>query len=631
MLTSGGIVILNEYGPMARRKLKNERAGLREMYGYIRPQRLALLAGAVLSLATGVTGLLLPLVVRLLIEDLSRHRGITLVIVAMCLLMLADAALGAVGSYVLLRAAETIVLTARKRVIDRLMRITVGALDRSEPGDLMARASADTLLLRGAISGAVVGFPVGALTLLAALVLMGLVDVVLLGVALGALSTVVIMDSVVMPRIGNQTRIAQQSLGAMTTALERVLGAFRTVKASGAELREGARVHEAAEQAWRANLRADLWQAVVGNTTELSIQFAFLAVLAVGGAQVASGTVSVGTLVAFLLYIIYMMGPLNQVTNAITQYQVGAAAATRILQAERLPAEAIGARGATRQAGEASQAGQAGEGVPSGPLSVEFDQVRFSYQDGRPAHHGVNFRIPPGGMTAFVGPSGAGKTTVFSLVERFYDAEDGRILVGGVNVKRWPLTALRAAIGYVEQDAPVLSGTLRENLVFGAPEAEEEQLKEALAIARLTELIARLPEGLETLVGHRGQRLSGGERQRVAIARALLRRPRLLLLDEVTSQLDAINEAALRETIADTARLTTVLVVAHRLSTVMMADRIIVMDAGLVRATGTHAELVAASPLYAELAATQFLAPADNRADGRVRETTGGEVAGPGR
>ena len=504
-------------------------------------------------------------------------------------------------------------------------RITVGALDRSEPGDLMARATADTLLLRGAISGAVVGAAVGALTLLAALVLMGFVDLLLLGVALGALSTVVVMESVVMPRIGNETRKAQQSLGEMTSALERVLGAFRTVKASGAELREGSRVHQAAEQAWRANLRADLWQAVVGNTTELSIQFAFLAVLAVGGAQVASGRISVGTLVAFLLYIIYMMGPLNQVTNAVTQYQVGAAAATRILQAERLPAE------------PGDTTGQTGP-TERGPVSVEFDQVRFGYREEHPpVHHGVSFRIPPGGMTAFVGPSGAGKTTVFSLIERFYQAESGRVLVGGVSVTDWPLQELRAAIGYVEQDAPVLSGTLRENLLFGAPEASEEQLAGALRIARLTDLIERLPDGLETLVGHRGQRLSGGERQRVAIARALLRRPWLLLLDEVTSQLDAINEAALRETIADTARLTTVLVVAHRLSTVMMADRIIVMDAGRVLATGTHTELIAASPLYAELAATQFLAQQvgpvpEAPPDGSVPEAPpDAGLAGPGR
>jgi ABC-type multidrug transport system fused ATPase/permease subunit len=599
----------NEFGFPARRMLKNERASLREMYAYIRPQRLALLSGGLLSLATGATGLLLPLVVRVLIGDLSRHRGLSAVIVLMCLLMVADAVLGAAGSYVLLRAAETIVLTARKRLIDRLMRITVGALDRSEPGDLMARATADTILLRGAISGAVVGFLVGAATLLAALVLMGVVDVVLLGVMLIALSCVVVLSTVVMPKIGQQTRKAQQSVGEMTAALERVLGAFRTVKASGAEPQEGARVHEAAHQAWRANLRADLWQALVGNTTEIAVQFAFLAVLATGAAQVASGAISVGTLVAFLLYIIFVMGPLGQVMTAVTQYQVGAAAVTRIGEAERLPAEPLDS---AAEAGPLAPFGPLAPLAPLdplAPLSVEFEDVRFAYQDGHPAaHHGVSFRIPAGGMTAFVGPSGAGKTTVFSLIERFYEPDSGRILVGGVSVRDWPLATLRAAIGYVEQDAPVLSGTLRENLLFGAPAASEAQLDEALRITRLTTVIARMPDGLETMVGHRGQRLSGGERQRVAIARALLRRPRLLLLDEVTSQLDAINEAALRETVADTARLTTVLVVAHRLSTVTMADRIIVLDAGRVLATGTHAELVAASPLYAELAATQFLA-----------------------
>jgi ATP-binding cassette subfamily C protein len=238
--------------------------------------------------------------------------------------------------------------------------------------------------------------------------------------------------------------------------------------------------------------------------------------------------------------------------------------------------------------------------------------VRFRYRPELPeVKHGVSFTISPRGTTAFVGPSGAGKTTVFSLIERFYEPQSGRVLLDGTDVRQWPITQLRAAIGYVEQDAPVLSGSLRDNLLLGAPQATGDQIAGMLATTRLTGLVARLPDGLDTAVGHRGTRLSGGERQRVAIGRALLRHPRLLLLDEATSQLDALNEAALRETIAETAQLTTVLVVAHRLSTVTMADRIIVMDAGQVKAAGTHAELVASDPLYAELAATQFLASAD--------------------
>ncbi|MDF3148959.1 ABC transporter ATP-binding protein, partial [Streptomyces sp. T21Q-yed] len=243
------------------------------------------------------------------------------------------------------------------------------------------------------------------------------------------------------------------------------------------------------------------------------------------------------------------------------------------------------------------------------PAAVAFEDVRFRYADDLPyVHHGVTFAVPAQGMTAFVGPSGAGKTTVFSLIERFYDPEGGTITLDGRDLADWELPQLRSAIGYVEQDAPVLSGSLRDNLLLGNPDADDDALTRVLKTTRLDGLVSRLPAGLDTLVGHRGTKLSGGERQRVAIARALLRRPRLLLLDEATSQLDAVNEAALRDTVADVARTTTVLVVAHRLSTVTMADRIVVMDGGRVRAVGTHRELVAADPLYAELAATQFLA-----------------------
>jgi ATP-binding cassette subfamily C protein len=199
---------------------------------------------------------------------------------------------------------------------------------------------------------------------------------------------------------------------------------------------------------------------------------------------------------------------------------------------------------------------------------------------------------------------------VFALLERFHETTGGRVLVDGKDVQDWSLSELRSAIGYVEQDAPVLAGTLRENLVFAAPGATDDDIRDVLARTKLDSLVERLPHGLDTPVGHRGSKLSGGERQRAAIARALLRRPRMLLLDEATSQLDAVNELALRDVITEVARETTVLVVAHRLSTVTGADRIVVMDAGRVRAVGNHEQLVAEDPLYAQLAATQFLAPA---------------------
>jgi ABC-type multidrug transport system fused ATPase/permease subunit len=608
-----------------------ERARWQVMYGYVRPHRAALVAGGFLSLLTGATGLALPLVVRVLIGNLGDHRAVAGILLLMTALVVCNATLGALGSYVLQRTAESVVLAARHRLVDRLLGLTIGGLDRAEPGDLMARVTSDTTLLRDVTTDSLVGVVTGGLTLIATLVLMSLMDIVMFAVTVGVFSLAALTIGLVVPRIGRAARQAQNSVGVMGAALERMLGAFRTVKASGAEGREGERIHAAARDAWQADIRAAKWQAIAGNTAGLAVQCAFLAVLATGGARVSSGAITVGTLVAFLLYVYYLMSPIQQLVSAAREYQVAAAAVARIQEAERLPVEpaepAAGrprgeAAAVTRPADPAVAAAGVPPTAPVTPASVTFEAVRFCYRPELPeVHHGVSFDIPPRGMTAFVGPSGAGKTTVFSLIERFYEPQSGRVLLDGTDVRDWPIAGLRAAIGYVEQDAPVLSGTLRENLLLGAPDATDAEVAEVLRITRLTGLVARLPDGLETAVGHRGTRLSGGERQRVAIGRALLRRPRLLLLDEATSQLDALNEAALRETVAETARLTTVLVVAHRLSTVTMADRIIVMDAGQVKAAGTHAELVATDPLYAELAATQFLVSGE--AQGAVPTTHG--------
>jgi ABC-type multidrug transport system fused ATPase/permease subunit len=570
----------------------------RVLLGYVRPHTGMLLLGGLLSLATAASGLALPLVVRALIGTLGTDQPVLGLVALMSVLVIANAVIGAMGGYVLRRTAESVVLAARRQLLARLLRLRLSAVERLEPGDLMSRVTADTTLLREVTIGSLVGGVTGLLTLVATVVLMGLLDLVMLGVTVAALGLAVVVIGIVVPRINRASKRAQESVGVMGAALERMFGAFRTVKASGAEDREGRRLDDAAHEAWRASLRAATWSAVAGNSAGLSIQVAFIAVLTVGGARVAGGNISVGTLVAFLLYVFFLIAPVNQVAGAVTEYHVGAAAVSRIQEAEALPVE--------------PSSPPADLPPPdSPPLSVAFDDVVFRYDPELPlVHDGVSFTVPPGGMTAFVGPSGAGKTTVLSLVEHFYEPESGRVLVGEVDVRDWPLADLRASIGYVEQDAPVLSGTLRENLLFGAPDASEDDLQQVLRTTRLVAMVAALPQGLDTTVGHRGMKLSGGERQRVAIGRALLRHPRLLLLDEATSQLDAVNESALRDTVSDVARTTTVLVVAHRLSTVMLADRIVVMDAGRVRAVGTHTELLdhaLGDRLYVELAATQFL------------------------
>lgn len=577
---------------------KPEAPAWRLLIGYVRPHRWALLAGGLLALTTGATGLVLPLVARGLIDDLSHDRPIAGALFGMAALVVTNAAVGATGSYVLRRTAESVVLGARRALSSYLLRLRIPAVDRSEPGDLMARITSDTTLLREVTTDSLVGFGTGGLTLVATVVMMGLVDPVLLGVTLAVILCAGTVLGVIVPRINRASKKAQDAVGVMGASLERILGALRTIKASGAEHREEQVIHAAAEESWRQSVHAAKWSAAAGNTAGLAMQIAFITVLAVGGARVATGAIDVGTLVAFLLYVFYLMSPIQQVVGAITQYQTGAAALARIQEALQLPAEPAALPAPLPTPG-------------AEPAALAFDDVRFRYADDLPyVHHGVTFAVPARGMTAFVGPSGAGKTTVFSLIERFYDPEAGVITFDGRRLDDWDLPQLRSSIGYVEQDAPVLSGSLLDNLRLGNPDADDTEVTRVLKTTRLDGLVSRLPRGLDTLVGHRGTKLSGGERQRVAIARALLRRPRLLLLDEATSQLDAVNEAALRDTVADVSRTTTVLVVAHRLSTVTMADRIVVMDAGRVRAVGTHRELVAGDPLYAELAATQFLATA---------------------
>ena len=578
------------------------------LMAYVHPHRGALFLGGLLSLATTATGLALPLVVRELIGALSEHRSISALLAAMVVLVLANAVIGALGSYVLQRAAESVVLIARRQLIGRLLRLRMSAVERSEPGDLMSRVTSDTTLLSEVATESLVQGITGALALGATLVMMAVLDLVLVAVTVLALSVAVVIIGTVVPKINRAAHDAQASVGTMGAALERMFGAFRTVKASTAEERERSRVEDAAEQAWRANLRSAVWSAVAGNTAGLAAQIAFVAVLSVGGARVTSGAISVGTLVAFLLYIYYLIPAVQAVAGATSQYQYGAAAIRRIHEVDALPLEPAGAP-ATPQGQKIRSHELAGVRRPqSRDAGISFNDVSFRYAPELPdVLAAVSFELPALGMTALVGPSGSGKTTTFSLIERFYEPTSGTVAVAGKDVQDWNLADLRAVIGYVEQDAPVLSGTLRENLVYGAPDTSETDVQDALRTTRLDGFVASLPDGTETTVGHRGMKLSGGERQRVAIARALLRRPHVLLLDEATSQLDALNEAALRDTIADVAASTTVLVVAHRLSTITLADRILVLDAGHLRAVGSHRELLDGDALYKELATTQFL------------------------
>ncbi|MFF2945749.1 ABC transporter ATP-binding protein, partial [Streptomyces niveus] len=504
------------------------------------------------------------------------------------------------------RTSERVVRQIRRDLVFRLIRLRVPELDRRAPGDLISRVTSDSTLVQNAATEGLVMVANGVLSILGAVVLMGLVHVGLLGVTVAVLLGVTLVMVLILPRIREAVARSQESIGAVGAALDRALGAARTVKANGAEGRETAFAGQAVDGAYRAGLVGARYVAMVKVLSGVSIQAAFLAVLGVGGALVASGSLEASALIAFLLYVFYLASPIGSLVAGLGMLQQGLGAVGRIEQVGRMPIEDDVDGAGTDGAGADGAVG-AGRWDGKDAPPVEFRGVHFSYPDRSPALRGISFTVRGGTQSALVGLSGAGKTTMFALLQRFYEPAAGRILIGGVDIATLPRAEVRRRIAYVEQESPVMAGTIEDNLTYAASDVTDEEIAEVLRLTRLDSLIERLPDGLRTEVGSRGVALSGGERQRLAIARALLRGPEVLLLDEATAQLDANNERALREAVEQAARRCTVLLIAHRLSTVTGADQIVVLEHGRVRGTGTHQELVEADVLYRELAASQML------------------------
>ncbi|AQW54526.1 ABC transporter ATP-binding protein [Streptomyces violaceusniger] len=581
---------------------------LRALLQQARPYRFVLLGSLLLALAASACGLVQPLVARSVLDALADDTAVTGSLILLSVLVVAGAVLTGLQSWWQQRTSEQVVRSIRRDLVFRLIRLKIPELDRRPPGDLVARVTSDSALVQNAATQGLVMITNGLLTVVGAIVLMGTVHLGLLGVTLAVLLGTGALLGLILPRIREAVARAQSSVGAIGAALDRSLGAARTVKANGAESRETARAEAAVQEAYKAGLTGAKYVALVQVLSGVAIQAAFLAVLGVGGALVASGDLDASQLIAFLLYVFYLASPIASLLGGLGMLQQGLGAIVRIEQVRHLPAEDdvdLPERVAPHTA----------RSTPAPP--VEFDAVHFGYPGRGPALRGISFTVPGATRTALVGLSGAGKTTMFALLQRFYEPQAGAIRIGGQDIALMSRAEVRRRIAYVEQESPVMAGTLGDNLRYAATGAGDEDIAEVLRLTRLDSLIARLPDGLDTEVGNRGVTLSGGERQRLAIARALLRRPEVLLLDEATAQLDASNEQALREAVDQAARRCTVILIAHRLSTVTDAEQIIVLEDGGIRAAGSHDDLVGADTLYRELAASQMLVPAvDDRPPG---------------
>jgi len=610
--------------PFARpKKTDGPRASFGRLLTYLFENKPAMVVIIVLSVLGAAASLAQPLLVNQVVTAVQQGDTLSLLVWALVALVLVSGVLNGVQHFLLQRAGEGVVLSTRRKLIARILNLPISEFDTRRTGDLVSRVGSDTTLLRAVLTQGLIESIGGALTFVGAVVAMAVIDPLLLGITIVIVLVAVVVVGGLSRRIRVASKRAQEKVGDLTAAVERGIGAVRTIRAAGATDREVHEVDSHATEAYRRGLDIARMSAFVVPVASIVMQVAFIAVLGVGGAQVAAGTITIATLITFILLLFMMVMPLGQALGAAVAVAQALGALGRIEEILHLPTEdqddaavriaaatetddaiafehvtfryarAADASGADGAAG-ASAADHAGAADGSGAADdVVLDDV--------------SFRVPRGARVALVGPSGAGKSTTLALIERFYDPTSGVIRLGGVDVRGLDRAELRAQIGYVEQDAPVLAGTIRANLLLGSPDASEDDCVRVLEAVNLGEVLHRDPRGLDAQVGEDGVMLSGGERQRLAIARALLAAPPILLLDESTSSLDGVNEQKMRLAIDAVAADRTLLVIAHRLSTVVDSDVIVVLEHGRVVGTGTHSELVQSTPLYRDLAKHQLL------------------------
>ncbi|AHH18672.1 putative ABC transporter, ATP-binding protein [Nocardia nova SH22a] len=572
------------------------KVGYRDLQRLLVTHRAEMLGGVLLLAAGTGLSMLNPLITMRIIDAVSAGSGIVGLVSLLCAAVVAQGAFEVAGTYVTAKAGERVVLGLRTRLIDHLLRLRMKVFDTQRVGDLGARLSVDTSLLRENAVGPVVQLVISTGAVVAAVSLMSWISFPLTLVSL----VTTLLTAFIVTRALSGIRLAaeriQTSIGDLSSDAERALSSIRTVRASHATEREVQRLTGKAREAYGSGLSAARLEAVIQPTTLIVANGSFLIVLLAGGSLVASGSLSLSELVAFLLYSNLLVTPVSGAVALLGSLQRGMASFQRVDEAFSLEAEEdsvpISSRGpqVTAHADELA--------VPRRPASLRFDDVSFAYRPGQPILRGVSFTVEPGAQIALVGRSGSGKSTILSLIERFYRPVSGSIAFDGEDIWDLSLRQYRSGISYVEQDAPVMDGTVRDNLVYTVPGASEADITAAAVMSGFDEVIDRLGDGLDSVVGEHGKTLSGGERQRLAIARALLAKSRLLLLDEPTANLDPISEKAIAETLRNLRGSCTVIIVAHRFSTVRNADSIVVMNGGRVEAAGAHDTLVATNPYY---------------------------------
>lgn len=597
------------------------KATLRRIGQFAKPHRRALVLFMVLSVVTAGLAVLTPLLAGDVINAISGDGDRSVVIrlaVLIAIIAIAEAAFGLFSRWLSANIGEGLILDLRTAVYDHVQRMPIAFFTRTRTGALVSRLNNDVLGAQRAFTNTLSG-------VVSNLVMLILTLVVMIGISwqITAL-TLVLLPIFVLPARRMGARLAQlqrESANFNATMTSQMTERF---SAPGATLVKlfGRPDEESREFAARASrvrdigVRTAMLQFVFITALTLVSALALALVYGLGGFYALQGSLEAGSVVSLALLLTRLYAPLTALANARVDVMTALVSFERVFEVLDLP-PLIAEKPSART-------------VPDGPVAVEFDNVLFSYptaekvslasleevamldaRAGIEVLHGISFRAEPGQMVALVGSSGAGKSTIASLAPRLYDVDNGAVRLGGVDVRDLTFETMRQTIGMVTQDGHLFHDTLRANLLLANPEASEEELWHALRRARLSDLIAGLPDGLDTVVGERGYRFSGGERQRLTIARLLLGQPRVVILDEATAHLDSSSEAAVQAALGEALAGRTSIVIAHRLSTVRAADLILVIEDGRIVERGTHFELLAVGGRYEELYHTQFDQPAE--------------------
>ena len=560
------------------------------LLGFLRPYKVSLIVSIVLAVASQGIQIALIWVTKNVIDDaIAPHDSAKLweyvwIIVGLGVLR---AVLMAGRRLISGKQALAVEMDMRQGLYSHLVRLSFGFYDRHQTGQLMSRATVDLQGVRFFLGYGLIFFFQNILTVLSVTAVLFFFDWQLALIAL-AITPVIIVLAYRYSHVTHPTlRDVQQKLADVATVAEENIVGVHVVKSFAQEPQEEEKFRVRSEAVFEQTVRANRQRATYVPLISWVPMLAQAAVLLVGARMVASGELTVGGFVAFNLYLGMLIMPLRSLGMWVGQAQRATASGERIFQVMDEPEEIADRPGAVE--------------LPAGGGRLRFENVGFEYLDGRAVLQEIELEIEPGKTIALIGHTGSGKTTLTSLVPRFYDVTSGRVTLDGADVRDVKLASLRHEIGVISQDPFLFSATVRENITFGAPDLDDAEVERIAVLAQAHEFIDKLPDRYDTVIGERGITLSGGQRQRLAIARALALDPRVLILDDATASVDASTEARIRVGLREAMRNRTTLIIAHRLSTIALADEIVVLDDGRIAARGTHEELLVTSAVYRDI------------------------------